>query len=64
LRRGDACVPCLAFSDPTEDRGDELDHLRLIVEEFGILENRVEVNALGEKLDVGEVDLGSAIRVI
>ena len=54
-----AVRPCLASSDPTEDLANELNHLRLIVEELGnSLENGVEVNALGEKLHVGEVDLG------
>lgn len=60
LRRGDGrATRVWLLQTPLKIVADELNHLRLIVEEFGnSFENGVEVNALGEKLHVGEVDLG------
>ncbi len=51
-RRGLFQTALKILADPLED-------LWLMIEEAGHpLENRVQLNALGEKLDIGEVDLG------
>jgi hypothetical protein len=60
LRRGHGRATCVRLFEPSlKILQDPLDNLGLMIEEVGnCLENRVEVNSLGEKLDIGEVDLG------